>query len=225
MRDRPAAEIFSLVYGTNTWWQNAWGETSSETPFYSGWGSHDADIVDPYISSVRSFIAETFPTPPTAVDLGCGDFNVGRQIRSVTSKYTACDVVPAIIEHNRLVFAEEQVDFRVLDITADEPPAADVVFVRQVLQHLDNAAILRFLPKLRRYRWAVVTEHVPVDDAFVPNADCPTGGDIRLGSNSGVDLAEAPFNLAYRAAVVLCEVRVAREDGGRVRTTAYQLQD
>jgi hypothetical protein len=173
------------------------------------------------VSAIRSFIANTFPSPPDAVDLGCGDFNVGRQIWNATRRYVACDIVSGVIDHNRLAYTDDDVDFQVLDMISEEPPAGDVVFVRQVLQHFRNDQILRFLPKMQYYRWAIVTEQVPLKDPFVSNRDIPTGK-MRLRVNSGVELTEAPFNLMAYQAIVLCE---AVDGVGRIRTTAYRLQE
>ena len=175
--------------------------------------------MDPYVTAVRSFIDDTFVTPPNAVDLGCGDFNVGRQIRNATNRYTACDVVPDLIDYNRQAYASDEVDFQVLDITSEEPPAADIVFVRQVLQHLNNHQVSLALPKLRRYEWAIITDHLPFNDSFAPNRDIPTGS-VRIAVDSGLVLTEPPFDLAHYSATVLCEVQAI---DGRIRTTAYRF--
>lgn len=184
-------------------------------------------VVDPYVSAARLFIENTFSAPPNVVDLGCGDFNVGRQIRNVTNRYVACDIVPNVVNYNRLVHAREDVDFRILDLVTEELPAGDVVFIRQVLQHLSNDHISRLLPKLRKYKWAIITESIPSEDLFVPNHNIETGEYIRLESNSGVDLTKTPFNLIHYNATTLCEVFGAyHRDGAtdRIKTTAYQLQ-
>jgi len=52
-----------------------WGGNNSN--FYSGSGSHQIEIVKPYIAAVTSFLT-SFKTPITVCDLGCGDFNVGK---------------------------------------------------------------------------------------------------------------------------------------------------
>lgn len=207
--------MFSHIYE-----HNIWGDFTPTNLLYSGSGSHDLDIVDPYVQAVRTFISHTFSTPLTVADIGCGDFNVGRQIRNLTDHYTACDIVPGVIDQNRLAFADEDVDFQVLDIVTEELPAAELVFVRQVLQHLNNERILSIVPKLYQYSWAIITEHLPFEDPFPPNLDIPTGS-VRIAVNSGVELVEAPFNLVSHDSRVLCEV-LAKD--GRIRTTAYRLR-
>ena len=208
-------DTFSHIYEDDVWNFNKKNAT-----YWSGCGSHEKAIINPYISAVRSFIAKTFPQPPNAVDLGCGDFNVGRQIRNTTDRYIACDIFPGVIDFNRRKFAGADVDFRVLDMVADQPPEGDIVFVRQVLQHFRNDQISRFLFKLRYYKWAIITEHIPSKDPFVPNLDIGLG-DVRLAIYSGVDLTQAPFNLKHYNATIICEID---EQWGRIRTTAYQLR-
>ena len=206
--------MFSKIYRVN-WW----GKPSSDTPFFSGTGSHDVDAVEPYVAAVRSFIVGTFSKPPDAADLGCGDYNIGRYIRNITERYIACDIVPELIDYNRIAYADDNVDFRVLDMISEELPAAEIGFIRQVLQHLDNERIAYIVPKLYQYRWVVITEHLPFQDDFIPNLDIKTGT-LRLRVNSGVELTKPPFQLQYYEATVLCEILVT---DGKVRTTAYRL--
>ncbi len=147
----PPRELFAAIYRGGLWGRG-------KDRFYSGEGSHHSRIVDDYVTAISRFI-EGLAERPGAVDLGCGDFNIGRRVQGLCARYVACDVVPELIERNRAAFPE--VDFRCLDIVTDPLPAGDVAFIRQVLQHLDNAQIAQVLPKLRQYRWLVVTEHLP----------------------------------------------------------------
>jgi SAM-dependent methyltransferase len=207
-----AEQVFSQIYD-----RHLWGGTSG---FHSGSGSHDPKIVAPYLAAVRGWMAGQGRLD--AVDLGCGDFHVGGQLRDLFGRYVACDVVPALIAHHQAGPFAATVDFRCLDLARDPLPPGDVVFVRQVLQHLTNAMIAALAPKLDAYRWLVLTEHVPADPAHPRNLDKPMGPDTRLRLGSGVDLCAAPFNLQVRDARVLCEVP---QYGGLIRTTLYQLRD
>jgi len=152
---------------------------------YSGSGSHQFDLVFPYVSAVTDF-CRSLKVPPSAVDLGCGDFNIGRQIRPYCGRYIACDVVPELIEQNLSRFGDLRVEFRCLDIVHDPLPGGDVAFLRQVLQHLDNEKIATILRQLYRYRFVIVTEHLPANGGFVPNTDKPQGLEraCRLGPES-----------------------------------------
>jgi SAM-dependent methyltransferase len=211
--DASAAEIFSRVYRNNLW-----GRRRGQK-FCSGPGSYDEAVVGPYVESVREFLA-ALPRPPHVVDLGCGDFQVGRRLRQACGGYVACDVVPELIRYNTNAFARQQVDFMCLNIIEDELPDGEVVFVRQVLQHLSNEQIARVLPKLTRYRFVIVTEHLPGDPTFVPNLDHGLGSGIRVTRNSGVVLTAPPFNFKVASERHLCSVRYGADV---IKSVAYGI--
>lgn len=214
-RSMPTAEVFESIYTEGLWGTGADGDLSS------GRGSRDELLVGPYVTAVRDFLG-SLGGPPDVVDLGCGDFNVGSRLRDACGRYVACDIAPSIIERDRQRFAALDVDFRVLDMLVEELPAGDVVFVRQVLQHLGNAQIAQVLPKLARYRWAVITEHRPDGSDFVPNLDIVAGPGIRTAVRSGVVLEAPPFEMTSLEARRLCEVR---HDEGTITTVAYRFAE
>jgi SAM-dependent methyltransferase len=212
-------EIFTKIYE-----EGAWGRAADqEHKFYSGSGSHEGEAVGTYIAAVRDFLS-SLEKKPDVVDLGCGDFHVGSSIREFCGNYVACDVVQSLIEFNRERFKALDVDFRVLDLAEDDLPKADVVFIRQVLQHLSNRHISNAIPKIARsYQFLVLTEHLPTRGTFKPNLDKPAGVDVRPAVDSGLVLTAAPFNLKVKAERVLCEVPEHGPYGGRIRTTLYEL--
>lgn len=203
---KDAKDVFSRIYAKGYWGKSENGDDK----FYSGSGSHNREIVETYVKSVNGFLA-SFNRKPDVVDLGCGDFAVGSRIRPFCGKYIACDVVDALIERNRRKFHDADIDFRIVDITADELPAGEVVFIRQVLQHLSNADILKVVPKLAaKYKFLILTEHLPLTADFEPNLDKARGADVRINKGvggSGVVLTASPFNLAAAKVTRLCEVR------------------
>src|SRR5512134_968746 len=213
-RIKSPSNVFSEIYERRIWGGDAGRD------FDSGAGSHDPAVVAAYIDALTR-LASGIGQTLDAADLGCGDFNVGSQVRHLFGAYAACDVVPSLIERNRTVYAALRVDFRCLDIVADDLPPGDIAFVRQVLQHLSNDSIQRFVGKLYRYKFLVLTEHVPARPDFPPNVDQTTGAGTRLQSGSGVVLTAAPFSLRSRAERTLCEVHGY---GGVIRTIVYQLR-
>ena len=58
-----------------------------------------------------------------------------------TKKYIAVDIVENLIERNKTLFKEDNLEFHCLDIVEDDLPKADCIILRQVLQHLSNAEI------------------------------------------------------------------------------------
>ena len=173
---------------------------------------------------MSSFLS-SLPSKPNVVDLGCGDFNVGKELRAACDGYIACDVVDLLIERNKVLFNGLGVDFRSIDICEDELPSGEIAFVRQVLQHLNNEQIARVLEKVQIYKYLIISEGLPKRKNFVANQDKPIGDGIRFKrsrkQNSGVVLHLPPFSLAYISKSVLCE---AMEGDAVIRTTVYKLQ-
>ncbi|HMB96926.1 MAG TPA: class I SAM-dependent methyltransferase, partial [Balneolaceae bacterium] len=195
-----------------------WGDNESD--FYSGIGSHHPELVEPYVESVKLFLT-SFETPLVVCDLGCGDFNVGKELVQHTRKYIAADIVPELIERNRETFMEENLEFHCLDIATDELPSGDCAILRQVLQHLSNREVQRVVKKLVEYKYIILTEHLPEGD-FTPNRDIISGQGIRLKKQSGVDLLAPPFNLKIKGERQLLSVP-AKECRGLIVTTLYRM--
>ncbi|MBC7404471.1 MAG: SAM-dependent methyltransferase, partial [Cytophaga sp.] len=129
--------------------------------------------------------------------------------------------VESVIKFNKDAYKNLNVDFRVIDITKDDLPQAEIVFLRQVLQHLSNEKIIAALPQiLSKYKYLILTEHLPSSNTFTPNLDILTGPETRIQSNSGLVLTSAPFNLKVIDESCLCEVIYSV---GRIRTTMYRL--
>jgi hypothetical protein len=102
--DRSAAHVFSEIYERNLWG----GESST---FYSGSDISDNPAVS-YISLVLSFIEKR--KVKSVVDLGCGDFKVGRQIPEACETYIGIDVVPALVKHLRETYSNSHISFACL---------------------------------------------------------------------------------------------------------------
>ena len=202
--DRSPQDVFTHIYRNGQWGKGDGGA------FHSGTGSRDAHVVGPYVAAMRAELGSHAGGPPRVVDLGCGDFTVGRQLVDLASDYTAADVVPELLEHLKATVHDPRVRFVQLDITRDDLPAADVCFVRQVFQHLSNAQIAAALQRLRRYPVVYVTEHYPAPGpAVVPNRDKVQGAGIRLYDQSGVFLDAPPFSLPAERLRLILEVAEA----------------
>ncbi len=215
-------EIFKEIY-----LQQLWRPQNKKKifEFYSGIGSYDDELVADYIYSVKKFL-KTFKNKPDVVDLGCGDFNIGSKLRKYCRNYIASDIVEELIEHNKKKFKKLKVDFRVLDITKDELPNADICFLRQVLQHLSNNSIFRFIKLLKKkYKYILITEHFPSIPKIIPNIDKSDGPDIRIYQNSAVVLTAPPFNLKIVKEKIICKSRSKKiiNFDGYLKTTLLQL--
>ncbi|WP_299551769.1 methyltransferase [Seonamhaeicola sp.] len=198
--------------------QHLWG--GKDFDFYSGYGSHDNNIVKPYLEAVINFL-DSFSEPLVVCDLGCGDFNIGKHLTSHTKTYIAVDIVEKLIQRNKAQFKADELEFHCLDISKDDLPHADCVILRQVLQHLSNTEIHQILKKLRGYKYIILTEHVPIGN-FIANKDIISGQGIRLKQNSGVNLSESPFHFKIKDQKTLNE-HFVENNKGRILTVLYKV--
>ncbi|GAA4235008.1 class I SAM-dependent methyltransferase [Postechiella marina] len=198
--------------------QHLWGGNTHD--FYSGSGSHNPEIVESYLKVVIQFLKTQKP-PLVVCDLGCGDFNIGKQLVPFSQKYIGIDIVDNLIDRNNKLFKADNLEFHCLDIAKDLLPKADCVILRQVLQHISNAEIEHIVTKLSNYKYIIITEHIP-KGAFTPNKNIISGQGIRIKQNSGVNLLTAPFNLKIKEEKILDEY-IVKENKGCIVTTLYQV--
>lgn len=209
-------DIFSSIYRENKWGINS----DPASRFFSGDGSHKEHIVTSYVKAISAFV-NSLSYKPNALDLGCGDFNIGNQLRYLFNNYIACDIVDDLILYNKSKYFNCNVDFQVLNLVEDKLPSVDIIFIRQVLQHLSNSDISKFVPKLfGNFKWLILTEHVPKDKSFTHNIDQKTGQHIRLSKKSGIVITSPPFNLPVLDEKIICQVE---DFNGIIRTIAYRL--
>jgi SAM-dependent methyltransferase len=212
-RNRPTREIFEDIYA-----QGKWGTDKENGQFYSGSGSVES-ATKHYVDLVRDYIEQNGIV--SVVDLGCGDFRVGKQICEGSDiSYTGIDIARPLISHLNSNFADQNVCFSCLDIIDDELPEADLYLVRQVFQHLSNDQISKIIQKLKG-KTVLVTEHIPTTPAAY-NKDKMPGPDIRLYRKSGVFLEHPPFSIKMHT---LLEVPLPMSDVDSVlRTSLIQNQ-
>jgi hypothetical protein len=209
-----AEEVFTDIYTSNRW-------GGAPGTFCSGTGSTTTSIVAPYVECIRDRLSKLDARLLTVVDLGCGDFSVGRQLSDDCKRYVGVDIVKGLVQHNNAVFGTGRISFQRLDIIEDSLPDGDICFLRQVLQHLTNAQILKILAKLNRYKWTFITEHQPSPSRLGQrNLDKPHGDDIRILRCSGVFLDYPPFGVPRERLELVLEVPGHAEgpDPGVIRT-------
>ena len=182
-------EAFTGIYQHQRWGRGAW----------SGEGS-DPTRLERYIRLLQQFIRERGIT--SVVDLGCGDWQFSRQIDWSGVNYIGIDVVPTLIQQLNTNYARNGVCFVHGNVVTCDLPAADLAISKDVLQHLPNELVLQFLGRLRRFKYAILTndrkQYYPSwRDVWnfrrvymtVPNSEISTGG------YRPIRLREPPFNL------------------------------
>lgn len=183
---RTAREVFTQVYA-----ENMWGVGAED--FYSGPGSN-YEAARPYAEYVAGFITEN--NIRSVVDLGCGDFRVGRLVASCGVSYTGVDVVQPLVEDNNRRFGNESVCFHCLDIATDDLPDGELCLIREVFQHVSNAQIRAVLAKLNKYNYVIFTDVQPDNPrGYSINKDKTHGDTARLIHGSYLRLDAPPFNV------------------------------
>ncbi len=89
IKKKKMTEISLKEQFTDIYEKNLWGGAEGE--YYSGVGSYREDLIIPYKEWLKDFIAKE--NISSIVDLGCGDFNIGKQLTSMVSQYTGVDIV------------------------------------------------------------------------------------------------------------------------------------
>jgi SAM-dependent methyltransferase len=182
--NRTACDVFTEIYSNNRW-----GGKSGE--LHSGSGSRGL-AADAYCDMVSEFIKKH--NIKSIVDVGCGDFQIGKRIAPLVQSYIGIDVVTDLINLHSSTYGSDAVHFVCLDVTHDALPTADLCLVRQVFQHLSNSQISSVLKKTRGFEHVMVTEHYPkMTDKFIVNRDKPHGADTRIYDDSAVVLDSPPF--------------------------------
>lgn len=209
----PTKAVMEQIYEAKLW-----GDNGSD--FYSGQGSHHPELIEPYVNTLQLFL-KSFENSLTVCDLGCGDFNIGKELVVNAKKYIAVDIVEDLINFNTKKFQSPNLEFHCLDIAKDNLPSADCAILRQVLQHLSNSEISNIVDKLYDFKYVVLTEHLPQGN-FSPNTDIISGQGIRLKKQSGVDLCKAPFHLKAKESKQLLSLD-SLNNGGRLITTLFKM--
>ena len=205
---------FSHIYKNNVWGNNI------ENKFYSGSGTHNPLIINPYIKVIKELLNQEQSS--TVVDLGCGDFNIGSNFVKLTKKYYAIDVFEDLIKLNKEKFHYSNLEFIKRDITKDDLPHGDFCIIRQVLQHLSNEDIILFLRNINnKYKFLIITEHVP-SGKFKSNINIETSHSTRLILNSGVALHHPPFNLNFKKMKEILNISNVLNEGN-ISTILYTL--
>jgi hypothetical protein len=202
----PLREAFDEVYRKGMWKR---GNADS------GPGSEGL-LADRYVALVQDYAARH--KLHTVVDGGCGDFFIGSRLASSFERYVALDISPVIIETNKRRYenlAMQHVSFGVADMTSTIFPQADLVLIRQVLQHLTNAQIEQILRNLEASNWrrALITEDVcnPRNNPD-PNLDLPSHSvRTRIPLGSGVFIDKPPFNRPAKRLAFIHDVEDDKE--------------
>jgi Methyltransferase domain len=174
---QPLTATFNRIYAEGTWGRDGAGRGTSGT------GS-TLEITREYRGYVEDFIKTH--SVKTVVDAGSGDWSFSSAMDWGNASYLGFDIASDVIAAVRNKHQKGNVKFQVADIT-DELPAADLLISKDVLQHLSNELVHKFIRNnLRKgkYKWVILT-----NDRGSENRDIASGG------YRAIDLAAPPFEV------------------------------
>lgn len=163
----------------------------------SGPGS-DPHQLDRYRELVQQLIDS--PEVGRVVDLGCGDWSLAQAMDWSTVEYLGLDVVPAMIQKHQAEHGCGNIQFELAGPPGTPPPEADLLIVKDVLQHWSNAQVRALLDALPTVRLALITN----DRDFTRRSWrtlwrrqrlCDANCDTATGGYRPLDLRSPPFSL------------------------------
>lgn len=168
---------FNRIYAEGTWGKDVTGKGTSGT------GS-TLEITREYRAYVEDFMKKY--SVKSVVDAGCGDWSFSSAMDWGNASYLGVDIASDVIAAVRNKHETDKIKFQVGDIT-DELPAAELLISKDVLQHLSNTLVRKFIRNnLRKgkYKWVILT-----NDRGSENRDVASGG------YRAIDLAAPPFEV------------------------------
>lgn len=162
------ADVFAGIYQDGGWYEGSGPGSTAEATY--PWREFLAGYLKAH--QIRSVL-----------DVGCGDWQTAALIDWTGIFYHGIDIVPAVIDANIEKHSGVGVLFECADITACELPDADLIIVKDVLQHWPDALIHEFGRRLGGRRALIVNDWLP----GLVHAD------TRLGGYRPLDLARPPF--------------------------------
>lgn len=177
INERRLSGTFNRIYAEGTWGRDVAGGGTSGT------GSTLA-ITQEYRAYIEDFIKTHGVT--SVVDAGSGDWGFSSAIDWGRASYLGVDIASDVVATVRSKHETDRIRFQVGDIT-DELPTADLLISKDVLQHLSNDLVRKFVRNNLRpgkYKWVILT-----NDRGSGNPDVASGG------HRAIDLAAPPFDV------------------------------
>ncbi|MFE9098033.1 hypothetical protein [Streptomyces sp. NPDC007264] len=166
--DRASRErLYGWVYENNQWGRSPDGDRY--------WSDSPSELTRPLREYIASFVRD-HPEVRRVVDLACGDHRLAAETDLGDTHYTGVDIYDRLIEHDRRRYGDERHEFLVRDLVEDELPAGDLCLISMALYLMSFEHVRAVLPKLRRYRYVLITDgQADIPAAERRNIDKPTG--------------------------------------------------
>ena len=190
-RDIRHAEIFDFIYAADLW---EGGSGAGSSP----------EATETYRAFLKDFMVKNGIR--SVVDAGCGDWQSSRLIDWSGIDYLGIDVSSVVLKNTKR-FTKDGVRFIEGDARSIDLPGADLLIMKDVLQHWSNADIMEMIPKFRRFRYCLIANGATEQVRAYVNKDMPAGG------YRPVDLSQPPFSVPGSFVLSYDVAYVTRSDG------------
>jgi hypothetical protein len=169
--------VFEKIYQ-----ENYWG-------FGSGHGSLPS-VTAEYSQYISNFISNNNIT--SVVDFGCGDWQFSRFMDWRKVDYTGYEIVPKLVKDNTKSYAAPNIKFLLTPSSFKNLKPADLLLVKDVLQHLPQSEIENFITSvLPKYKYSLITNNTLPENLL--------NMAIEKGGFRPLDLRLPPYNLSATA--------------------------
>jgi SAM-dependent methyltransferase len=121
----------------------------------------------------------------SVVDFGCGDWEFSKVINWDGISYTGFDVIAKLIDRNGIIYGNDHIQFYKADGLDIDLPRADLLICKDVLQHLNNEDVHKFITQIYKYKYCLITNDLGEEN-----------DNIVRGQTRGLDLTKPPFNVS-----------------------------
>lgn len=173
-------ELFTKYYEENTWGS---GESKSGPGSTLEHTQHTREEIAKIIEEYK--IASILDAP-------CGDYNWFQHIPR-TIPYTGGDIVEAMVERNYMMYGNDITHFKVIDITHDKLPKADLMICRDCWPHFSDANIRKSIDNFLR-------SDIPY--LLTTNCGISENNDIETGGFRFLNLNMPPFSFGLPLKVI-----------------------
>lgn len=164
-------KVFERIYREKRWYNG------------SGSGSLPKNTI-PYRRFLQRYFRQN--SIKKVIDIGCGDWQFSHLMNWKGIDYLGIDVVPSLIRENTRRWGNGHIHFRAGDAFQMQLPLADVVILKDVLQHWPIGKISIFLKRIKKYPRVLL-----FNTSEGPNIN----GRIKTGSARPIDVRLPPFNI------------------------------
>lgn len=187
-----AEEVFTNIYDSQAWGVDDEGNGTSGT------GSTLDHTVE-YRVFLQNFLKSQ--NIHSVVDVGCGDWEFSCAIDWSGIRYIGYDVVLSVIQRNNEKYSSPSISFIHGNAINIKLPKANLLICKDVLQHLTNDDVFRFIKQFRKYKYCLITNDLYYIDHDVPKVN----QEIQRGEERPIDLSKPPFSLSGQPVLIYNE--------------------